>query len=369
MNKDINLNQVVPAYFINQPEQVILRWRVKEITSLDFRYFYFDGEIKVERSLIFNVENENIYKINFVSEFLELSDKDNELVKVISDFNIEFFISYGDMNGDFKNPVVMGMDELTYYLSKKLNDKVVNEDSFPKLKSIKYQIEEKDFLSRGRQLRNKYFPEYIGPIFNILDFDSELKEIFAVSSSNLAFLIRFKDRVKGELSVSKNENYISNLNVYPRFNNAIAETASYIYNTWERIVFIINEFFPKKKSSDNFPPSFEQYFKSKNEEFKLNAEYLNNDFLWFYNRINEEHKFLGNLRHPLIHYNKSRETKGMRSAKFSKDFRSLKSLDIIIQQYEYEINFLKEELTNVDLGLMKSLNLIESWSILENKIP
>src|SRR5690606_36849385 len=143
---------------------------------------------------------------------------------------------------------------------------------------------------------------YSGKVFDLFEFDSEINELFAVSSNSLAFLVRFRERVAGELLVANEHNYSPNLNVYPRFNNAIAETAGYIYNIWERITFILNEFFPKKK---NFSPSFEQYFKNRSKELEHKEEYINDEFLWFYKRLEVEHAKLGSLRHPLVHYNKN----------------------------------------------------------------
>ncbi|OAQ38294.1 hypothetical protein A5893_16020 [Pedobacter psychrophilus] len=283
MSEEVYLKQVIPAYFINQPEQVILRKRVKELIDIDFGYFYFNGESKVEKTLLFDIHDEEFYKINFESDILELRDRKNELkiVNQLKNFRIEFYISYGNVNEDYRNPVIMGIDELLYFLTKKVNDRIIKDISFPRLDYLEYNELGDDFISYGRVLINKYFPEYKGEVFNLFEIDNELKELFAVSSNSLAFLVRFKDRVKEELIVAKEYSHISNLNIYPRFNNAIAETAGYIYNIWERIIFILNEFFPKKKNKTNYPPSYEQYFIDKNKEFEIKVGYVNDEFLWF----------------------------------------------------------------------------------------
>ncbi|OAQ38293.1 hypothetical protein A5893_16015 [Pedobacter psychrophilus] len=84
-----------------------------------------------------------------------------------------------------------------------------------------------------------------------------------------------------------------------------------------------------------------------------------------YRRLKDEHIKLGSLRHPLVHYNKFREVKGMRSAKFMSEFHSIKDIEKTIKDYESEVSFLNAELFNINIALRKSLILIEKWSKIE----
>lgn len=61
--------------------------------------------------------------------------------------------------------------------------------------------------------------------------------------------------------------------MYPRFNNAISETAGSIYNFWERIAFFINEFYPLNANSK--APSYWRYFDEVNKRAAKNSTLRN----------------------------------------------------------------------------------------------
>lgn len=199
-----------------------------------------------------------------------------------------------------------------------------------------------------------------------MDFEKELTESFALAGNSLAFLIRFQERVKLELSVAKNDNYKSKLIVYPRFNNAIEETAGQIYNLWERIVFIVNEFFPLDNGarSSQSPPSFNKYFGTKNRAFERDSSYRTQNFNWFVDRLNEQLKKLSNLRYPSVHYNKLEKIRGVRSAQFILDGFDKDNFDNDFDRMESEIVFLHDELDQIETAIKNALYLVEEWALI-----
>ncbi|RYY06709.1 MAG: hypothetical protein EOP43_05525 [Sphingobacteriaceae bacterium] len=149
--------------------------------------------------------------------------------------------------------------------------------------------------------------------------------------------------------------------MYPRFNNTISETAGSIYNFWERISFFINEFYPLNINS-NKAPSYWKYFDEVKKRADKNSSLKNTSLDWFISRLynSKEQERLNDLRHSLIHYNKSKNIKGTRSASFIEN-RPDKSETI--EEWKGDILFLRKELDNLSIALEKVINLIETWAL------
>lgn len=273
-------------------------------------------------------------------------------------FTIELFIvrrepEYSD------NLIIMGIDELAFYLNAQRNDEAKAIFDFPPLAPCELSSEGFNYISEGRRILNSYFPTLKGPALDLY-FEDELNEIFAVTGNALAFLYRIKERVFEETSLIKSHRYSSQFNIYPRFNNGISEVAGGLYSFWERIAFVFNEFFPLSQSS-NRVPSFYQYFTKQSEKANPSLKTLN--FNWFVERLDNEHKRLGELRHPMIHYNKHSNPSGMRSAELIKQLHNNLDPAILQQTWADELEFLKSELAALSTGLEKMLIVIEEWAI------
>jgi len=369
MLENERLKQSIPSWFLWGPNVSILKKRVKEYLSndFDFSYHYFASCSNVVQQEIFTLLDEKIFRIQYHNTLLVLKDKDDRTNKAtIQDFKIEFFVSYGDAGGTYNRPLILGIDELSFFINRRLSDSITQSEGFPKLSFVSERSLNDDFISKGRAILRNFFPDYDGSLFNVLDFEKELTESFALAGNSLAFLIRFQERVRLELNVAKNDNFESKLIVYPRFNNAIAEAANQIYNLWERIVFLINEFFPLKngtKSGQN-PPSFNKYFGTKNRDFKEESAFRTQTFKWFLERLDEQHKRLSNLRHPSVHYNKMGKIKGVRSAQFVLDSLERGDFANDFLKMKNEIAFLYNELGQVDTAVRNALSLVEEWALI-----
>jgi hypothetical protein len=314
------------------------------------------------------------------NHFLTINNKEIEIVQLTCDlgfynevekcldfklanFSIELYIIR--KNPEYvENTMIMDLDELTYYLNMQGNEtaKLINE--FPVLNSCEYSQNGFNYISDGRKILSTYFPQFKGS-FPALDiyFQDELKEIFAITSNALAFLYKHKDRVFEEIELMNNNRYSSQLNIYPRFNNAISEVAGGLYSFWERVAFVFNEFFPLNPLSDRLP-SFYQYFDKQNQ--KIGATLKTANFNWFVARLDNEHKRLGELRHPMIHYNKHSSPSGMRSAELMKQHNSVNPT-VLKQTWSNELEFLKSELTVLSISLEKMFMVIEEWAIATSK--
>lgn len=75
---------------------------------------------------------------------------------------------------------------------------------------------------------------------------------------------------------------------------------------------------------------------------------------------------LSELRHPLVHYNKRRAIRGMRSSHFVKESIRKNNFDDYVLKFGDEIDLLKCNLQIIDTALRKSLLLIEEWCVIEN---
>lgn len=255
--------------------------------------------------------------------------------------------------------MLLNLDDLLFYLNWSQNHLTKKEEKFPELEPCSYKEGEFNFISSGRELYNKYFPDYSGGALDLY-FNDELIESYALLSNNLSFLYRYKDRVFEEIAQYDNSNYQSSLFMYPRFNNAISETAGSIYNFWERIAFFINEFYPLNANS-NTAPSYWKYFAEIKKRATKNSTITNSNLDWFVSRLGnkKEQKRLNDLRHSLIHYNKGKNIKGVRSASF---IENRPDKDKTIKEWKSEILFLRNELDNLSIALEKVIGLIETWA-------
>lgn len=197
-------------------------------------------------------------------------------------------------------------------------------------------------------------------------FEYELTELYAILSDNLAFLYRYKDRAFEEIDVKDYSRCRYQIFMHPRFNNAISETAGSIYNFWERLAFFINEFYPLNANS-NSAPSYWKYFDEIDKRATKNSTLKNIKLDWFVARlhITKEHERLNELRHPLVHYNKTRNVKGTRSADF---IEKQPYKEEIKKEWDAEILFLRNELDNLSIALEKVIGLIETWASANIKI-
>ena len=194
-----------------------------------------------------------------------------------------------------------------------------------------------------------------------MDFEHELREIYAIAANNLDFLHRTKDRVFGEITSLKNEKYQLGFYLYPRFNNAVSEVASSLYSLWERIGFIMNAFFEAEPGA-TMTPSFRGYIVKKRKEVNQNSALNTTSFQWFIARLANQHERLSELRHPMIHYNDKRDPPGMRSVELLKVRRRELNVSELIAKWSDELNFLKSELYQVSEGLEKAVSLVMEWA-------
>lgn len=315
-----------------------------------------DGSI----STFININQKEVKKLSLYCSlsFYDANGSHNEIL--LSNFSIDLYVVL--RRPEYReNHTLMGFDELLVYLNSQRDEELQKSLNLPTLTACKFATQGFNYINKGRKIRKIYFPSYNGPVLDIY-FEDELNEVFVITRNALTFLQTHKERVFEELELLGNQNYNSELNLYPRFNNCIAETAQGLYNFWERISFIFNEFYPLNANAKN-PPSYGKYFRDKR---KLLDQSLKTDlFNWFFDRLDNEHSQLSTMRHPSIHYNSSSTPSGMRSIQLIKDFH--KQLDIaeLQETWNKEIDFLNAELEILSEALEKALFLIEEWAIIK----
>jgi len=252
------------------------------------------------------------------------------------------------------------LDDLLFYLNRFRNDQAKEDYNFPILSSCELGGQGFNFIDRGRAFHTKYFDQYKGPVFDLY-YGDEFNELYAIASNGLAFLYRSRDRVMEEADLMSNYYYRSSLNLYPRFNNAVAEVAGTIYAAWERIAFLLNEFYPLTPNMQ-MAPSFKRYVTDKAKEAKKDTRLLNPHLEWFKDRINLSHATLENLRHPTIHYNKKRTPSGTRAVELMKQRLDNPGIKLLKQTWNNELAFLKKELEMFNEGLEHAIMLLETWA-------
>lgn len=351
------LLQLIPGLFLSGPNQAILSRRIDELNNKStlYSYHYFSGISKVNCDSLLTFGNEEFFKVKYYNSLLVLKDiNDIDIVQLIKDFEIEIYISLNDEFGHYRNPRLFGMDELVFYLEYKLNRIAKEKEGFPRHNF------DNTFIVEGRKLINAYYPKYKGNVFNNGHFELEVRELFTIAENSLAFLLRFKLRIEYEFEVATNINYSDEIKVYPRFLNTIAETANYIYNIWERITYLLNEFFPINVGKAR-SPSFKQYIEKVGKI--LPVELKTENFEWFSDRLKNEHPILEEIRHSLVHYNQTRKIIGVRSAHFVRKSYLNNKFEVDFLEVSEDINFLISELKMANVGISKALLVLNDWAL------
>jgi len=310
-----------------------------------------------------NVNNKEIKKLSLTCS-LSFYDEDGiHYENKLLNFTIDLFVVLKNSNST-EDHIIMGVDEFILYLNAQRNEEAKKQFDFPSLIPCQLPPNDFNYISEGRRIKNLYFESYNGPVLDIY-FEDELKEVFAITRNSLAFLYRHKLRVFEEIELIGNHNYHSQFSIYPRFNNCISETAQGLYNFWERIAFVFNEFFPLRNNTHN-APSYYKYFTEQTKKIDNSLKTIN--FQWFFNRLKNEHDKLSKMRHPTIHFNPSSTPSGMRSIDLIK--HSYNDLDKtkLLKTWNEEISFLKSELTKLSEALEKTLLLIEEWAIAKSNL-
>ncbi len=315
--------------------------------------FYFAGTQDVVVKPFLSFPDETIDKVDLKAD-LHFYDKAGKTIKFyLEGFALEVFVI--SLKGDdyYSDPVLIGIDELTFHLNKRRNDLVKQRYNFPSLDTNRY-------IDEGRKIIHRYYTSrYNNHVFDLY-FADELQELYAIITNTLAFLYKNRDRVFGELRVAHNINYQSHIHLYPRFTNTISEVAGLMYGFWERISFVINEYFPLDATS-TIPPSYDRYFREMRKLMKASNCLSNESFRWFASRIDNQHRTLGNLRHPTIHYNKNRSPTGMRSAHLMRFLQGELDSQTLEKAWMKELDFLTSELKNLNLGLFHTVELLSAW--------
>lgn len=338
------------------PNKHLVNNRISNYSNVPTYEGYFFGNNRDGVSSPFlEVNGKKIEKFHLTCNLGFYDSTGKHLEHQIQDFSIDLFII-------LKNPkyvedhIIMGIDELALYITMQRNDEIKELFSFPVLTPCQLPQVEFNYIDEGGRILNTYFPNLKSPSLHLY-FEHELNEIFAVTSNSLAFLYRHKNRAIEEISIIGNNHFNPQFHVYPRFINSISETAGYLYSFWERIAFVLNEFFPINNA--NRAPSYYQYFTKQKKDISSRSKAFN----WFINRLDNEHKILGEMRHSMIHYNKSISPSGMRSIAFIEQLHNGLDKNEIGKTWSDEIDFLRSELTNLSDGLKNTLLLIEEWAI------
>ncbi|MEN5086104.1 hypothetical protein ABE426_06510 [Sphingobacterium faecium] len=310
-----------------------------------------------------NVNNKEIKKLALTCS-LSFYDEDGiHYENKLLNFTIDLFVVLKNPNL-IEDHIIMGIDEFIFYLNTQRNEEAKKQFDLPSLNPCQLPSKDFNYISEGRRIKNLYFESYNGPVLDIY-FEDELKEVFAIARNSLAFLYRHKSRVFEEIELIGNHNYHSQFSIYPRFNNCISETAQGLYNFWERIAFVFNEFFPLRNNTSN-APSYYKYFTEQSKKNDNSFKTIN--FQWFFNRLENEHDKLSNMRHPTIHFSSSSTPSGMRSIDLIKHSHDDLDKTKLMKTWDDEISFLKSELTKLSEALEKTLFLIEEWAIAKSNL-
>lgn len=325
----------------------------------DYTGFSFGSNLEGSRTKFLETSESVIYKVSFTCD-LKFYDHTSKIIDFqIPNFSLELY----QIDNEGNEMTLMNVDEFVYYVSIVRNDEIKIKYDFPPLKACEYSDTGDNANSKGREIRNKYFPTLATNSLNLY-FEDELKEGYAVATNALAFLFKYKDRVIGELKVLNNDRYRSDFYMFPRFNNAIAEVAGAIYNIWERTTFMINEFFPADPNAAQ-APSFIQFMKATRRKVLRRPELNTAAYQWLLARLENEHTTLSELRHPTVHFNDKRTPNGMRSTELLKTRPNDLNVARLEKKWTGEMDFLKTELGRVSEGLLKAMQLIEEWAIIE----
>jgi hypothetical protein len=340
------------------PNKHLIEKRLKDYSNIpEFEGFAIKDNRNGKNQHFITINNKELKKFNLTCTLGFYDSNGLGLEYCLHDFSIDLFVVLRDPDY-YQDHLIMGIDELIMYLTTQRNDEAKKLYEFPVLKSCQYHEDGFNYISEGRRILNNYFPELKGPSMDLY-FEYELNEVFAITSNSLVLLFRNKDRVFEEIDLIKTSNYYPQLEIWPRFANCISETAAGIYNFWERVTFVFNEFFPLDTNSKQ-TPSFYQYFTKHEKKVDLPKS---ENFYWFFNRLGNEHKKLGEMRHPVTHFNKYASQSGMRSIELIKQLHTDFNKEVLKQQWLFDLEFLKSELSIISTALEKMLLLVEEWAI------
>ncbi|HCN84007.1 MAG TPA: hypothetical protein DIT07_10370 [Sphingobacteriaceae bacterium] len=358
-----HLKSKVCAELTYRPNQHLVKKELEKYHNIPkYKGYVFGHDAKIVISDWLEFEDEKIAKCSLTSSMRFYDDSEKDIGQNLQDFKIEIFLINQKDNRYF-DITVIGLDEVIFYVNGKLNLQAKTTYNLPQLTACSHTPGMFSFLDGMRNIRNQYYPvEFTNPMLDTY-FEDELLELFAMATNKLAFLFRNKDRVFEELiTMAKGEPLYVFL--YPRFTNTISEVASLIYSIWDRIIAFLNGFSPTAYGG---MMSYKSYFTAKKDDVKKNSALKNSEFDWFQNRLSKEQKRLDELRHPLIHYNITRTTKGTRSAHLIENFhKTLTNVNQVEKAWSDELEFLKSEMAEISVGLEYSSRLIENWAQIQN---
>ena len=361
MTNDQVFSQHLAVLLTQKPHQHIVNRVLKAIAGMQEHVGYsFGWRFEPVRQPFFKFETILIEKITLtadVSLFDEFGRHFNDDFRAI---HFEFYLANPKGNFDSGNWMLLDLDDLIFYINREQNTKAAGQNNFPKLTSCELGSTGFNFISEGGAFRNKYFGTYSGPVFDLY-YRDELKELFAIASNGLAFLYRTHDRAIEELELITNYYYSSQINIYPRFNNAIAEVAGNLYAVWERIAFLLHEFFPLQPNAKK-ALSFKRYIADKVKEAKKDSRLQNADLDWFDQRLIGDHLILEDLRHPAIHYNDNRTPSGTRAVELMKSNMNAQFIEKTKRAWNREVEFLRDELKVFDEALLHAISLLNNWA-------
>lgn len=170
--------------------------------------------------------------------------------------------------------------------------------------------------------------------------------------------------------------YPVSVNFYDfRFFFFLENAIEQLYNYWERIAYLINEYLPIFGISKR-APSFRELFESKKGLLKVEAVNFQLDdpssnLNWFFERKKNEHRTLCSYRHPLVHYNNDgggtvshRFSEGRYIAKLQKDWvnnsGNPEELKKLFEKFRNIQSFINDELKVCPVALKKAVSLIDN---------
>ena len=361
MTDDQVFNQHLRARLAQKPHLHIVNHVLKMMSNIpEYAGYGFGLLFEPVRQPFLEFESIVIEKVTLIADISLFDGRRFHFNDDFKGIHFEFYLAKPKSNYDSDNWILMDLNDLIFYVNREQNAKAIEQYNFPKLTNCEFGSGVFDFISEGRSFRNKYFDNYNGPVFDMYYAD-ELNELFAIASNGLAFLYRTRDRAIEELELTPNFYFSSQINIYPRFNNAIAEVAGTIYAAWERIAFLFHEFFPLQLNA-KMAPSFKRYITDKAKEAKKNTRLQNTDLEWFDQRINGDHLLLEEFRHPTIHYNDNRTPSGTRAVELMKTEMNAQSITQTKQAWNRELEFLKDELKVFNDALLHAVGLLNNWA-------
>jgi len=359
MTPDNYFSQQISIQLCYKPNQHIVRKVLAKLPGIPVYSGYSFNSATAVREFFLQLSGAKVEKITVSGSVSLFDDRGKHFNNDLTDCKFEFYLVTEDGYDHPDAWLLLDMDDLLFYLNRYRNNQAIADHDFPKLHSCELGNSRFDFILRGREFRNQYFPAYSGPVFDTY-YGDEFRELYAIASNALAFLYRSRDRVMEELELSANFNYRSSLNLYPRFNNGIAEVAGTLYAAWERVAFLFHEFFPLSPNP-SMAPSFKRYMNDKLKEAASDTRLQNAHLDWFKSSLNGSHQLLETLRHPTVHYNSRRSPSGTRAVELMKASMNEQTVGETKLKWDEELTFLRQELAALDEGLEQAIGLLEEW--------